>query len=174
MNADQLLHNALQERLAKENAFFELLKTEIKKSVDEFKLCDTSSSPEVEERVNLSIAGLNDATRKLKDETVLNKETARGITDWFSQVAKENHLVQDSNHEVIPQWFAPPAPPAPTLVDRAKKWFTPRKPDPAWEEVVKSPNSIYTNPIYQAEPYDKNKFGSFGGKRKTRKYRRKV
>jgi hypothetical protein len=194
MNADRELHDAIQERIAKENAFFNLIKTSIKNAEDEFEECDTSTSPEVEDSVQLSIAGLNDVVRKLKDETVLNKEAARGITDYFIQLARENHVVQDNNHQSIPDYFsvpsrplAPLAPatpivtgkPAPSLVDRAKGFFGVR-PNPQraqWDAYAADPiaNPIpVAGPIYQAERDNHpNPYGK-GGRKRTRKYRRRV
>jgi len=197
MNADRELHDAIQERIAKENAFFNLIKTSIKNAVDEFEECDTSTSPEVEDSVQLSIAGLNDIVRKIKDETVLNKEAARGITDYFTQLARENHVVQDNNHQSIPDYFsepsrplAPLAPatpivtgkPAPSFVDRAKGFFGVR-PNPQraqWDAYAADPiaNSIPVatpaGPIYQAERDNpQNPYGK-GGRKRTRKYRRRV
>lgn len=203
MNADQALHDAIQDRIAKENAFFNLLKKAIKDAVDEFKLCDTSTSPEIEDSVQLSIAGLNEATRKLKDETVLNKEAAKGITDYFTQLAQENHVVQDSTYTTKPNYFAPTATPAPippvapatpivngtpaprSFLDRARGMFVrtnasqPNINRDAWESLAEDPNTLHTNPvlqserpIYQAQPV--NPYSKYGGKRKTRKYRRRV
>ena len=191
MNADKELHDAIQERIAKENAFFNLLKKAIKDAVDRFDECDTSTSPDVEESVQLSKDRLQEAIGRLRDETVLNKETARGITDWFSQVA-QNHLVQDSSHATIPQWFAvatpaSPAAPAPatpivdgtpaprSFVDRLKGIVGIRTPNQAaWNSLAADPSTLNTNPafqrVYQAEPVNPY---TKGGKR-TRKYRRKV
>lgn len=226
MNADQALHDAIQERIGKENAFFNLLKTAIKDAVEKFDLCDTSTSPEVEESVHLSMDKLTEAIRKLKDETALNKESAKSIRDWFSDLAQTNHLVQDSNYTTNPNYFAPtatPIPPVPSatpivdgapaprsLLDRARGMFGVRPNDPAPSNIDRMlgrpdqrwiGNSSYpVRPIYQAEPYDEKKYGPyqaepynekrdgpsqaepynpsrvtpFGGKRKTRKYRRRV
>jgi hypothetical protein len=200
MNADQELHLAIQERIAKENAFFNLLKKAIKDAVDRFDLCDTSTSPEVEESVNLSRDGLTKAIRKLKEETVLNKETSRVITDWFNGLAQD-HLVQNSTHETIPQWFTPVARPAPaptvapatpivtgapaprSFVDRLKGMvgLRPSNPAPRQDQRWIGNASYPVGPIYQAEPYDERdsqsfdakRTNAFGGKR-TRKYRRRV
>ena len=181
MNADEELKQALKERLDKETIFFNHLKKAIKDAVNRFDRCDTSTSPEVEESVNVSIAGLQEATRRLKEETILNKEKVRDIKDWFTGVAQENHLVQDSTHTTIPQWFtapvATPAPPPPaatpivtgtpaprSVLDRVKGFFG--RPDPGWIGNANAPVA----PIYQAEPV--NPYAK-GGKR-TRKYRRRV
>ena len=199
MNADQVLHQAIQERIGKENTFFDLLKTAIKDAVDKFELCDTSTSPEVEDSVNVSMDKLTEAIRKLKDETVLNKESAKSISDWFSDLAQTNHLVQDSNYTTNPNYFAPTATPAPipvatpivdgspaprSFLDRARGMFVrtnasqPNINRNAWESLSADPTTLHTNPvlqgerpIYQAQPV--NPYGK-GGKRKTRKYRRRV
>jgi hypothetical protein len=187
MNPEQELHDAIQERIAKENAFFNSIKTSIKNAVDKFKLCDTSSSPEVEESVQLSLAGLNQVVNKLKNETVLNKEAARGITDYFTQLARENRVVQGASHQTVPDYFSAPATPivngtpAPSFFDRFKGVFRSNRPNPGraqWEAFVANPqaNPIPTAtpaPIYQAEPYTENPYGK-GGRKRTRKYRRRV
>ena len=92
MNADQELHAAIQERIVKENTFFNLLKEAIKNAVDKFDLCDTSTSPEVEESVHLSIDGLQKAIDKLKDEAAFNKEASDSIKKWFSDLSQKNNL----------------------------------------------------------------------------------
>ena len=189
MNANELLHNAIQERIGKENAFFNLLKTAIKNAVDKFALCDTSTSPEVEESVQLSKDRLEEAIRKLKNETVLNKETAKGITDWFSELAHEKNVVQNS-HETIPRFpVAAPVPvasatpivtgaPAPrSWLDRARGVFT-RPADTAnraaWNSLAEDPRTLHTNPVFQtAQPVNPYAKSAIGGKR-TRKYRRRV
>jgi len=191
MNPEQELHDAIQERIAKENAFFNLIKTSIKKAVDDFEECDTSSSPEVEESVQLSLTGLNEVVNKLKNETVLNKEAARGITDYFAQLARENHVVQSASHQTVPDYFsataAPATPivngtPAPSFFDRFKGVFRSNRPNPGpaqWDAYAANPktNPILTAtpaPIYQAEPYPApNPYGK-GGRKRTRKYRRRV
>jgi len=204
MNADEELSEALRERLFKENTFFNYLKKSIRDAVNQFDRCDTSTSPEIEESVNVSIAGLTDATRRLKEETVLNKETARNIKDWFTGLAQEKNLVQDSNHATIAQWFSPPvatpdppvAPatpivtgkPAPSFVDRAKGFLGFRnlqqdRDRAEWDASAEAAAAKPTaNPItvatpagriYQAErdnPYGTGK----GGRKRTRKYRRRV
>ena len=193
MNPEQELHDAIQERIAKENAFFNLIQTSIKKAVDDFEECDTSSSPEVEESVQLSLTGLNEVVNKLKNETVLNKEAARGITDYFAQLARENHVVQSASHQTVPDYFsATGAPvahatsivngtPAPSFFDRLKGAFRTNRPNPGpaqWDAYAANPkaNPIPTAtpaPIYQAEPYIENPYGK-GGRKRTRKYRRRV
>jgi hypothetical protein len=193
MNPEQELHDAIQERIAKENAFFNSIKTSIKNAVDRFELCDTSSSPEVEESVQLSLDGLNQVVNKLKNETVLNKEAARGITDYFTQLATENHVVQDSSHQTVPDWFSAPAAPvapatpivngtpAPSFFDRLKGAFRTNRPNPGraqWEAYASAPNAnpipnATPAPIYQAQPYIENPYGK-GGRKRTRKYRRRV
>jgi len=136
------------------------------------------------------------------------------IKDWFTGLAQQKHLVQDSNYTTDPNYFAPtatpvakpspippvapatpivnatPAPrsfldrargmfggPAPrSFLDRARGMFgvpAPVRPDKTWIG-----NSQPVGPIYQAEPYDERfnekRINTFGGKRKTRKYRRRV
>ena len=201
MNADEELSEALRARLEIERTFFNYLKKAIKDAVDRFDRCDISTSPEVEESVNISIDGLKEVTRRLKEETVLNKEKVREIKDWFTGLAQQNHLVQNSNYTTNPNYFAPTATPIPvapatpivnatpaprSFLDRARGMFgvpVPERPDQRWIG-----NSSYpVRPIYQAEPYDEKREGPsqaepynpyrvtpFGGKRKTRKYRRKV
>jgi hypothetical protein len=185
MNADQALHDAIQERITKENAFFNLLKKAIKDAVDKFNLCDTSTSPEVEDSVNISMDGLTEAIRKLKEETVLNQTAAKGITDLFSDLAQTNHLVQDSNYTTNPNYFAPTATPVPipsatpivngapaprSFLDRARGMFgRPNDPAPSnIDRMLGRPdqrwigNSSYpVRPIYQAEPYDEKRYGPF-------------
>ena len=186
MNADEQLHEAIQERIRIENTFFNLLKTAIKDAVDRFDQCDTSTSPEVEDSVNLSMDGLTEAIRKLKEETVLNEKTANSIKDWFSTVAQDNHLVQDSKlatsstptrsladrarglfgFSSVPAAQPPPGSAAPRpFLNPLQFWQNPQT-APAWQKVMENHN----NP---------NKFNDkvifpIGGKRKTRKYRRKV
>jgi hypothetical protein len=200
MNADEELSEALRERLYIENTFFNYLKKAIKDAVDRFDRCDISTSPEVEESVNISIDGLKEATRRLKEETVLNKKKVMEIKDWFTGLAQQKHLVQDSNYTTDPNYFAPtatpvakpsPIPPATpivnatpaprSLLDRARGMFgvrndpAPVRPDKTWIG-----NSQPVGPIYQAEPYyederfNEKRINRFGGKRKTRKYRRRV
>jgi len=195
MNADQELKDAYIERLAKENTFFNYLKKSIKDAVNEFDLCDTSTSPEVEESVQLSIAGLNDTVRKLKEETVLNKETAKNITQWFDELAQRNHLVQDAKP-------ATSSTPQRSFADRAKGWLGIRAPAPA-APAPATPVSLPfaesrlnralgrygipdqrwignssqpVTPIYQAEPYkeSENPYGKGGTRRRSRKSRRRV
>lgn len=187
MNANQLLYDAIQERITKENTFFNLLKTAIKDAVDKFSLCDTSTSPEVEESVQLSIAELDAAIHRLKEETVLNKETAKGIADYFTQLADEKHVVQKS-HETIPRFpvavpVASATPivtgaPAPrSWLDRARGVFT-RPADTAnraaWISLAEDQRTLHTNPVFQtAQPVNPYAKSAIGGKR-TRKYRRRV
>ena len=198
MNADEELSEALRERLYIENTFFNYLKKAIKDAVDRFDRCDISTSPEVEESVNISIDGLKEATRRLKEETVLNKKKVMEIKDWFTGLAQQKHLVQDSNYTTDPNYFAPtatpvakpsPIPPATpivnatpaprSLLDRARGMFgvpAPVRPDQRWIGNSSQP----VRPIYQAEPYyederfNEKRINTFGGKRKTRKYRRRV
>ena len=190
MNAYEELREALTERLRIENTFFNYLKKAIKDAVDRFDRCDISTSPEVEESVNISIDGLKEVTRRLKEETVLNKEKVREIKDWFTGLAQQKHLVQNSNYTTNPNYFAPTATPVATpspilpvapatpivdatpaprsLLDRARGMFGVRPPDSRWV----GNNSAPVGPIYQAEPV--NPYSKDGGKRKTRKYRRRV
>jgi hypothetical protein len=163
MSANQQLQDAYIERLAKERDFFNLLTRAIKAAVDKFALCDISTSPEVEESVNLSIDVLNNAVRQLKEETVLNKEAAKDITSWFSTLAQHDHLVQGS----IP---ATSSTPARSLADRAKGWlgFRPATTPAAWQDVIndqKNPNKY--------NPYRINVFAGTR-KRRSRKSRRRV
>ena len=116
MNADQELHAAIQERIVKENTFFNLLKEAIKNAVDKFDLCDTSTSPEVEESVHLSIYGLQKAIDKLKDEAAFNKEASDSIKKWFSDLSQKNNLVKDSK-------LATSSTPTRSFADRAKGWL---------------------------------------------------
>ena len=200
MSADQQLEDAYIERLTKERAFFNLLTKAIKDAVDEFELCDTSGSPEVEESVQLSITRLNDVVRKLKKEIVLNKEAAGDITNYFTTLAQENGLVQGST-------LATASTPERSFANRAKGWFGFRpspalpppalpppppqsrfnrilgrfgKSDPLWDTVAKNPDEIYRNPIYQATPYTEseqsNPYNGKGGtrKRRSKKSRRRV
>ena len=128
MSADQQLEDAYIERFTKERAFFNLLTKAIKDAVDEFELCDTSGSPEVEESVQLSITRLNDVVSKLKEEIVLNKEAAGDITNYFTTLAQENGLVQGST-------LATASTPERSFANRAKGWFgfrpSPALPPPA-------------------------------------------
>lgn len=192
MNADQELHQAIQARIAQENNFFNLLKTAIKDAVDKFDLCDTSTSPEVEESVNLSIDGLQKAIDTLKDEATMNTEAADSIKEWFSDLSNRNNLVQDSK-------LATSSTPTRSFADRAKGWLgfsspsipsaMPPPPNvqpkaipsqsflnrlqssqnpqtaPAWNNFMKNHNS---------ENFNEFRRNQFGGKRKTRKYRRRV
>ena len=121
MSADQQLEDAYIERIAKERDFFNLLTKAIKDAVDEFELCDTSGSPEVEESVQLSITRLNDVVRKLKEKIVLNKEAAGDITNYFTTLAQENGLVQGST-------LATASTPERSFANRAKGWFGFRPP----------------------------------------------
>ena len=212
MNADEELSEALRERLQIEKTFFNYLKKAIKDAVDRFDRCDISTSPEVEESVNISIDGLKEVTRRLKEETVLNKKKVKEIKDWFTGLAQQKHLVQNSNYTTNPNYFAPTATPVATpspippvapatpivnatpahrsFLDRARGMFVrpsndpaPGRPDQRWIGNSSQP----VRPIYQAEPYDEKRDGpyqaepfnpyrvnTFGGKRKTRKYRRRV
>ena len=210
MNADEELREALRERLYIENTFFNYLKKAIKDAVERFDRCDISTSPEVEESVNISIDGLKEVTRRLKEETVLNKKKVMDIKDWFTGLAQQKQLVQDSNYTTNPNYFSPTATPVATplpippvapatpivnatpatrsLLDRAKGMFGVRN-DPAPSNIDRMlgrpdqrwiGNSQPIGPIYQAEPYyederfNEKRLNSIGGKRKTRKYRRRV
>ena len=200
MNADQELKDAYIDRLAKETTFFNYLKKAIKDAVNEFELCDTSTSPEIEESVNVSIDALNETVRKLKEETVLNKEKAKEIEGWFTGLTQENHLVQGVKPAIpstpersfadrakgwlglTPAPAAPrPAPPAPapaapvqrSMVDR----LLGRRPDdPLWDDLAKHPNKLNSPEFDPQHQYVDGRHNSFGGirKRKTRKYRRRV
>ena len=196
MNADQELHKAITDRIVKENTFFNLLKEAIKDAVEKFDLCDTSTSPEVEESVHLSIDGLQKAIDKLKDEATMNKEAADSIKVWFSDLSNRNNLVKDSTlatsstptrsfADRAKGWFgfSAPAAPAPrpivaspvpqrSMVDR----FLGRRPDDLlWNAAANNPNKI-NGPEFELtpQPYVDGRVNSFGGKRKTRKYRRRV
>ena len=203
MNADQQLKDAIQKRITAENAFFNHIKDAIKNAVDKFDLCDTSTSPEVEESVNLSKDKLTEAIQKLKDETELNKAET-DIKGWFLDLAQKNHLVQDSNYVTNPNYFAPTATPVPvppvasaapivngvpaprSFVDRARGLFRqPNEPPPSYiDRMLRRPDqrwignrSLPVGPVYQGQPVQAepvNLYGKSGGKRKTRKYRRKV
>ena len=194
MNADQELKDAYIDRLAKETTFFNYLKKAIRDAVNEFELCDTSTSPDIEESVNVSIDALNETVRKLKEETVLNKEKAKEIEGWFTGLTQENRLVQGAK-------VATPSTPQRSFTDRAKGWLglapapaapAPAAPvqrsmvdrllgrrpdDPLWDAAAKNPNKI-NGPEFDLppEPYVDGRRNSFGGirKRKTRKYRRRV
>lgn len=140
MNADQELKDAYIDRLAKETTFFNYLKKAIKDAVNEFELCDTSTSPEIEESVNVSIDALNETVRKLKEETVLNKEKAKEIEGWFTSLTQENHLVQGAKPAI-------PSTPERSFADRAKGWLgltpaaapAPPRPAPAAPRPVAPP-----------------------------------
>jgi hypothetical protein len=198
MNADQQLKVAIQERITKENIFFNHIKDAIKNAVDKFDLCDTSTSPEVEESVNLSKDKLTEAIQKLKDETDLNKAET-DIKGWFLDLAQKNNLVQDSNYVTNPNYFAPTATPVPvapvasaapivngvpaprSLADRARGWLRPSNERSYIDRMLGRPDqrwigneSFPVSPVYQAQPVQDNPYGKSGGKRKTRKYRRKV
>jgi len=190
MNADQELKDAYIDRLAKETTFFNYLKKAIRDAVNEFELCDTSTSPEIEESVNVSIDALNETVRKLKEETVLNKEKAKEIEGWFTGLTQENRLVQGAK-------VATPSTPQRSFTDRAKGWLglapAPEVPrpataapapvqrsmvdrllgrrpdDPLWNELANHPNKLNS-------PEFDGRLNSFGGirKRTTRKYRRRV
>lgn len=192
MNAYEELSEAFRERLEIEKTFFEDLKKAIKYAVDRFDRCDISTSPEVEESVNISIDGLKEVTRRLKEETILNKKKASEIKDWFTGLAQQNNLVQNSNYTTNPNYFAPTATPVATpspilpvapatpivdgasaprsVTDRVKSFFGVRPPDSRWV----GNNSAPVGPIYQAEPVNPYSNSKDGGKRKTRKYRCRV
>lgn len=204
MNADQELKDAYIDRLAKETTFFNYLKKAIRDAVNEFELCDTSTSPEIEESVNVSIDALNETVRKLKEETVLNKEKAKEIEGWFTGLTQQNRLVQGAK-------VATPSTPQRSFTDRAKGWLglapaprpapapaprpapAPAAPapvqrsmvdrllgrrpdDPLWNELANHPNKLNSPEFDPQHQYVDGRRNSFGGirKRKTRKYRRRV
>jgi len=196
MSAIQRLNQALKDREIQANKFFITILDEIDFMIENLSSCDHSdSTPEVANSVNLSVQELESLIAKIKDETNISEVKSNGIAEEFNRKVGENGLARiaplaTTNTPAPNLWQrvfgrpraaspAAPAAPAPSVWDR----LLGRRPvNPAersqWENYVQHPNNLPTaQPVYQAEAYYSNPSNPYrpkGGRKRTRKYRRKI